>query len=84
MPNEKFQPSSTANKILSPKLQWNKYKIRLRFEWRCLKQEDTNTYYSKQDVNLFIVYELCTWSQDIHTDFTLKDCLFGSDTDTDK
>ena len=76
-------------KILSSKLQWNKYKIRLRFEGRCLKQEDTNTYYSKQCVNLFIVYELYTWSQDLHTDFTLKDCLFGSlkvtkNDDTDK
>ena len=28
--------------------------------------------------NLFIVYELDTWSQDLNTNFTLKDCLFGS------
>ena len=29
-------------------------------------------------VNLFSVYELNTWSQDINTDFTFKNCLFGS------
>ena len=25
----------------------------------------------------FIVYELGTWSRDLNSDFTLKDCLFG-------
>ena len=29
-------------------------------------------------VNLFIVYELDTWSQDLNANFTLKDCLFGA------
>ena len=27
-------------------------------------------------VNLFIVYELDTWSRDLNTESTLKDCLF--------
>ena len=31
----------------------------------------------KNLVNLFIAYELDTWSRDLNTDFTLKDCLFG-------
>ena len=29
-------------------------------------------------VDLFIVYELDTWSRDLDTDFTLKDSLAGS------
>ena len=29
-------------------------------------------------VNLFTAYELDTWSRDLNTDFTLKDCLFGA------
>ena len=29
-------------------------------------------------VNLFTVYELDTWSQDLATDFTLTDCLLRS------
>ena len=29
-------------------------------------------------VNLFIAYELDTWSRDLSTDVTLKDCSFGA------
>ena len=29
-------------------------------------------------VNLFIVCEVDTWSQDLNADFTLKDYLFGA------
>ena len=29
-------------------------------------------------VNLFFVYELGTWSQELNAEFTLKDCLFGA------
>ena len=39
--NEKFWPPYTANKILSLKLQWSKYRLRLRFGRSWLKQEDT-------------------------------------------
>ena len=40
-------------------------------------------------VNIFIVYELNTWSRDLNTEFTLKKCLFASvkltkNADTDK
>ena len=44
--------------ILFPKLQWNEYKIRLRFEGSCLKQEDTIIVTPNNLVNLFTVYEL--------------------------
>ena len=44
-------------------------RIRLEFKWSHLKDKV---------VNLFIVYELGTWSQDLNTDFTLKDELFRS------
>ena len=78
MANEKFKPSHTANKSIYPKLLWNKSRLRLRFEGSCLKQEDTKTFTPNSVVNLFIVYKLDTWSQDLNGDFTLKDCLFGS------
>ena len=29
-------------------------------------------------VNLFIVYELDTWSRDLNTTFALSDCFFGA------
>ena len=76
--NEKFAPPYTADKSLSPKLIWNKSKIRFKFEESCLKQEDKTPSTPKNVVSLFIVYDLDTWSRDLNTDFTLKDCLFGA------
>ena len=77
MSNENFRPPYTTYRILSPKLKWNKYKIRLRFEGRCLKQEDTTPITPNNIVNLFIVCELDSWALDLSTDLTLGGCLFG-------
>ena len=77
MSNENFRPPYTTYRILCPKLKWNKYKIRLRFEGRCLKQEDTTPITPNNIVNLFIVCELDSWASDLSTDFTLGGCLFG-------
>ena len=62
----------------------NNSRVRLKFKGSCLKQGD-----KENVVNLFIVYELDTWSRDLNTEFTLKDCLFGAvkltkNADTDK
>ena len=51
--------------------------MRLEFKGRYLKQDKDN-YTQGNGVDLFIVYELERWSQDLNTDFTLKDCLFGA------
>ena len=75
--NEKSRPPYTTNKTLSPKLQWKKYKLRLRFEGSCLKQENTTRITPNNIVNLFIVYELDLWSRVLDTTFTLGGCLFG-------
>ena len=59
MSNEKFQPSYKANKIPSPKPVWmNNFRIRLRFEGSCLKQQDATPFTPSNVVNMFIVYEL--------------------------
>ena len=68
MSNEKFRLAYTTNKILSLKLQWNKYKLRLRFEGSCLKQEHATPVTPNNIVNLFIVYELDSWPRDLDTD----------------
>ena len=60
---------------LSPKLGLNRSRIRLKFKASCLKQEDRALFTPNNVVNLFLVYELDTWSRDLYTDFTLKDCL---------
>ena len=55
----------------------NNSRIILEFKGGCLKQ-DKATFTPNNVVNLFIVYELYRWSRDLNTDFTLKNCLFGS------
>ena len=75
--NDKSRPPYTANKSLFPKLIWNKSKLRLRFERSCLK-EDKAPFTPNNVVNLFIVCELDRWSRDLNTDFTLKECLYGT------
>ena len=63
---------------VSPKVVWvNNSKIRLRFTGYCLKQDFAN-FTPNNVVNLFIMYELDRWSQDLNAKFTLKDCLFGN------
>ena len=69
----------SANKSISPKLVWmNNSRIRLKFKGSCLKQENKAAFTPKNVVNLFIVYELDIWSQDLNTEFALNDCLLGN------
>ena len=90
MPNEKFMCAYIANVSVSPKVIWmNNSKIIPTFKGSSFKQEDKTAFTPKNVVNLFIVYELDTWSRDLNTGFTLKDCLFGAvkltkNADTDK
>ena len=42
-----------------------------------LETKKNATYTPPNRINFFIFYELHTWSQDLNSDFTLKDCLFG-------
>ena len=48
--------------------------IRLNFKKICLKQKDKLYFTPKNVGNLFIVFELVTWSQDLNTDFNLRVC----------
>ena len=74
--NEKFTCPCIANVSVSPKRVWmNNTKIRLKFKGSCLKQEDTAPFTPNNVVNLFIVYELDSWSSDLDTDFSLVGCL---------
>ena len=78
MSNQKTEPPFTTNKSLSPKLAWmNNSRIRLRFTGSCLREQFA-TFTPNNVENLFIVYELDRWSQDLNAKFNLKDCLFGA------
>ena len=78
MSNENFICLYIPNVIVCPKLAWNNSRIRLKFKGSCLKQEDKGAFTPKNVVNLFIVYELDTWSENLSTDFTLKYSFFRS------
>ena len=54
-------PSNTDNS-LSPSINWYENSKFCLIFW---------------GINCFVNYELETWSRDLSTDFTLKDCLFG-------
>ena len=77
--NEKNFPPFTASKILSQKLVWYNLKMKLKFEWSCLKQKDKAVFTQKNMVNFCILYKLDAWPRDLdnETDFTLGSCLFG-------
>ena len=47
----------------------------LIFKGSCLKQK--NAIFTPPNIIFFIVSELDTWSQDLNSDYILKDCLFG-------
>ena len=48
----------------------NNSRLRLKFKENCLKQEDKAPFTRNNVVNLFIVYELDTWSRELNTDLT--------------
>ena len=55
----------------------NNSRIRLEFKGSCLK-EDKELFTPKNVLNLYIIYELHIWPQDLNAIFTLKDSLFGA------
>ena len=50
----------------------------LVFKGSCLKQIKNGAYTNHNNrIFVFILYELDSWSCDLNSDFTLKDCVFG-------
>ena len=76
--NEKINPHFTEQIVVfPPKLVWkNNSRIEVEFKGSSLKQ-DKVTFTPNNVVNLLIVCELDRWSQDLNSDFTVEDCLFG-------
>ena len=77
MSAKKRTTHSTTDNSLCPSIKWyGNSNSCLVFKGSCLKQKNA-TYTPPKRINFFIVYELDTWSPDLNSDFTLKDCLFG-------
>ena len=70
--------TTTSDNSFAPKItEIHNSKIALKFEGNCLKQ-DKVSFVQRNMVNIFIVYELNTWSRYLKADFTFKDCIFGA------
>ena len=77
MSAEKLTTPVTTDISLSPSIKWYKnLTFYLIFKRSCSKQKNA-TFTPPNIINIFIVYELDTWSRDLNSDFTVKDCLFG-------
>ena len=75
MLNEKFTPTYVNKRIFFPDVVWNGANLKLRFNRSYLKQNRA-PYTPKNVVNLFIAYELDTWSGHLNTDFAIANCFF--------
>ena len=77
MSAKNFTTPATTDNSLSPPIKWYKNsKFCFTFKGSCFKQK--NALFTPPNImNFFIGYELDTWSRDLNSDFTLKDCLFG-------
>ena len=80
--DQSIKPPTTSNNGLTPPISYYGYKIRLKFNGSCLKQPKVS-YTHEKTVNIYIVYQLAGSSS--HSDDpTLKSCLFGAVTLTEK
>ena len=68
-------PTATDNSLSSPIKWYGNSNFCLIFKGSCLKQK-SSIYTPPNRINVFIVYNLDTWSRNLNSDFTLKDCLF--------
>ena len=74
--DEKLTTPTTTDNSLPPSINWyENSKFCLTFKGSCLEQK--NVTYTPPNRIIFFVYELHTWSRDLNSYFTLKDCLFG-------
>ena len=70
--------TTTSDNSFAPKItDIHNSKIALKFEGNCLKQ-DKVSFAQRNMVNIFVVYEVNTWSRNLKSDFTFKGCLFGA------
>ena len=80
MSAKKLTTPTTTDNSLSPWTEWYGNSIFcLAFKRSYLKKNKNATYTPDNRTIFFIAYELDTLPQDLNSDFTLKECLFGGD-----
>ena len=75
--DETIKPYATSDNSLTPLIDYYGSKVRVKFNKGCLKQSNNLTYDYGSRVNIYIVYELGTFSSN-DSDPTIKNCLFGA------
>ena len=74
--NESIKPPTTTNSSLTPELNYNGAKTKIKFTGSCLKQS-SHILTHKNIVNIYIVYELAACNSN-DSDPTIKNCIFGA------
>ena len=69
--------STADNSFVSKRIDHHYILPEVKLNGNCLRQ-DSVPFLHKNVVNLYITYELDTWSRDLNIDFTLVNCLFGA------
>ena len=64
----------TTDNIFFSGIFCNYGKGKIKFKGICLKQDKVFLIHGNE-VNVYVTYELDTWSRDLNTDFTLGNCL---------
>ena len=75
--DETITPYATSDNILTPLIDYDGSKVRVKFNKGCLKQPNKLTFDYKHKVNVYIVYEFGASSSN-DSDPTQKICLFGA------
>ena len=69
---------TTTDNSVSPSIKWYRNSnFCLVFKESCLKQKSRTYILPYRTSFFFAVLELDTWSRNLNSDFTLKECLFG-------
>ena len=75
--DERVKPTATYDNSLTPSLNYIGIRARIKFHGQCLIQYKVS-FTHKNEVNIYIVYEinLCAYKQS--NDFALENSLFGA------
>ena len=73
--DESIKSPATSDNSLSPLINYLDNKMRLKFNGRCLKQQNKPTYTHSTIVSIYTVYELCA-SGSFSNDPTLRNSVF--------
>ena len=73
--NESIKPSPITNISFNPEIIYKYLQGKIKWKGICFKKTSISFIHGNV-INLYITCD--TWSRDLNTDFTLRNCLFGT------